>query len=81
MKPHPELVRRAIDSMHADPAQSALVGDSVTDVDAARIAHVRTIGYANKPGKRDRLAGAGASAVVDSMTELATLTARTPAPD
>jgi beta-phosphoglucomutase-like phosphatase (HAD superfamily) len=27
MKPHPELVRRAIDAMHADPAGSALVGD------------------------------------------------------
>jgi hypothetical protein len=36
-----------------------------------RAAGVRTIGYANKPGKRDRLTDAGADIVIDSMQALA----------
>ena len=32
----------------------------VTDVQGARLARVHSIGYANKPGKRERLSEAGA---------------------
>lgn len=80
MKPSPELLHQALRALHAEPAASVLVGDSTTDVDAAQAADVRTIGYANKPGKAARMHAAGVAVVVDSMTDLATLTARTPAP-
>jgi phosphoglycolate phosphatase len=55
-----------------------MVGDSTTDVHAARAAGVRAIGYANKPGKRERLARAGADAIVTDMASLVSaLPART----
>jgi phosphoglycolate phosphatase len=47
------------------------VGDSVTDIEAARAAGVRSIGYANKPGKFGQLTAAGADAVVTEMAALA----------
>ncbi|MGR6997287.1 HAD family hydrolase [Yinghuangia aomiensis] len=43
------------------------IGDAVRDVEAGHAAGVQTIGYANKPGKGERLATAERSAVVDSM--------------
>jgi phosphoglycolate phosphatase-like HAD superfamily hydrolase len=49
-------------------------------VQAAQAASVRTLGYANKPGTDERLRLAGADVVVSSMTSLAELTGRTPAP-
>ena len=48
------------------------VGDSVSDVEAASAA---CVGYANKPGKYERLAAAGASLVVDDIRGLAGVTA------
>lgn len=79
MKPDPELLHQALRALRTDPASSVLVGDSTTDVDAARAASVRTIGYANKPDKDTRLRAAGVDAVADSMSDLATLTAQIPA--
>jgi len=32
------------------PKECTLVGDSVTDIEGARLASVQSIGYANKPG-------------------------------
>ncbi|WP_234361448.1 HAD family hydrolase [Plantactinospora sp. BB1] len=45
-----------------------LVGDSLSDIQAARAAGVVAIGYANKPGKRERFGAA--DAVIDSMADL-----------
>lgn len=68
MKPDPYPVLAALRELDAEPADCVLVGDSATDVEAAHAAGVAAIGYANKPGKRGRLAAA--DAVVDSMAEL-----------
>ncbi|MFI6158567.1 HAD family hydrolase [Micromonospora haikouensis] len=70
MKPDPYPVLAALRELAAEPADCVLVGDSATDVEAAHAAGVAAIGYANKPGKRARLAAA--DAVVDSMAELVT---------
>ncbi|MGY3517861.1 HAD family hydrolase [Micromonospora sp. PTRAS2] len=70
MKPDPYPVLAALRELAAEPADCVLVGDSTTDVEAAHAAGVAAIGYANKPGKRARLAAA--DAVVDSMAELVT---------
>jgi HAD superfamily hydrolase (TIGR01549 family) len=71
LKPHPFLLERGLIAAAASPATTTFIGDSVTDIEAGRTAGVRTLGYANKPGKRQRLTDAGADVVIDSMCELA----------
>lgn len=71
MKPDPYLITRTVDFLDADVATCALVGDSDTDVEAAHVAGMPCIGYANKPGKREGLTEAGADTIIDRMTDLA----------
>lgn len=71
LKPSDHLIRRVLDALNTVPATTALVGDSTTDVDAGRAAGVAVIGYANKPGKVESLAIAGAGTVIGSMFDLA----------
>jgi HAD superfamily hydrolase (TIGR01509 family) len=68
MKPNPHLLEAALFDLDVPAAAAVFIGDSVTDVEAAIAAGVAPIGYANKPGKSERLIAAGAVAVVDSMT-------------
>ena len=70
LKPSPQLVERALGALDADTAASVLVGDSVTDIAAADRARILSIGFANKPGKREKLAHAGATVVIDDMSRL-----------
>jgi phosphoglycolate phosphatase-like HAD superfamily hydrolase len=67
LKPNPHLVQRAVAGLDAEADGSVLVGDSPSDMVAGQRAGVATIGYANKPGKRERLIAAGAHGVVDSF--------------
>jgi phosphoglycolate phosphatase len=71
LKPSPHLIVEAIRGLAADPAATALVGDSFTDIEAAHLAGVGSIGYANKPGKRDRMIQLRSGAVIASMADLA----------
>jgi len=71
LKPRPHLLHQAITAAHADPAACTLVGDQVSDIDAARQAGTHSIGYANAPGKLDTFANAGADAIVTSLAPLA----------
>lgn len=74
MKPDPTPISKAVAGLGGEPGQAVLVGDSVTDIQGARRAGVRSIGYANKPGKRGRLLTAGADVVVegrDGMRDIA----------
>ena len=45
----------------------------MSDVQAARLASIHSIGYANQPGKRERFTqvGAEAGAIIDSLADLA----------
>lgn len=70
MKPNPRLLLDAMSASGAAPAHCIFVGDAVRDVEAGHAAGVRTIGYANKPGKREALEAAGAVVVVDRMDEI-----------
>jgi len=70
LKPNPHLISQTARALNAESRECTLVGDSVTDVQAARLASVQSIGYANKPGKRERLAAAGAGAVINSLADL-----------
>ncbi|MGK5520751.1 HAD family hydrolase [Micromonospora sp. URMC 107] len=70
MKPDPFPVLAAVRELGAEPQDCVLVGDSVSDIEAAHAAGVAAIGYANKPGKRERFGAA--DAVIDSMADLVT---------
>ncbi|MFD7729559.1 HAD family hydrolase [Kitasatospora phosalacinea] len=71
MKPSPRLLLEAMGDGEDRAADFVFVGDAVRDVEAGLAAGVSTIGYANKPGKRERLEAAGALVVVDSMESIA----------
>ena len=71
LKPSPHLIEKAVQALNADPAATALVGDSITDIEGARLAGVASIGYANKTGKYERMTAAQAGAVVTTLADLA----------
>lgn len=76
LKPSPHLIEAAVSKLDTDSAAATLVGDSITDIQAARLAGVNSIGYANKPGKYKQMTAERAGAVINSMSNLA-LTLRT----
>lgn len=67
LKPNPYLLRRASVNLRLLTNTTTFVGDSRTDIDAARSAQLQTIGYANKPAKVQVLSEAGATLVVTSL--------------
>ncbi|MEU3060191.1 HAD family hydrolase [Streptomyces subrutilus] len=71
MKPSPYPLLTAASSFGVAPGATVLVGDSVTDIEAAHAAGARSIGYANKQPKRASLKVAGADVVVLGMQEVA----------
>jgi phosphoglycolate phosphatase len=71
MKPNPHFVLQALRQVGATCQSAVMIGDSETDIVSARAAGVPSIGYANKPGKEQRLYRAGADAIVTTMRDLA----------
>jgi phosphoglycolate phosphatase-like HAD superfamily hydrolase len=71
LKPNDHLIRLALTKVQAAPNSTTLIGDSVSDIEAAKSAGIGSIGYANKPTKQRYLEAAGADAIVDSMTQIA----------
>jgi phosphoglycolate phosphatase len=70
LKPHPHLIIQAVKELGGAPADCVLIGDSVSDIEGACNAGTHSIGYANKPGKLERLTKAGADIVITRMAEL-----------
>jgi HAD superfamily hydrolase (TIGR01509 family) len=60
MKPNPRPLLEALTALDAKPDDAVLIGDSLTDIQAAQAAHVRVIAYANRPHKTVELADADA---------------------
>jgi HAD superfamily hydrolase (TIGR01549 family) len=71
MKPNPEPILTAVSALGASSRSCALIGDSVTDIQAARAAGVRSIAYVNKPAKAEKLDAVRPDATIESMAELA----------
>ena len=71
MKPSPYLLERATRALEVQPTSCVFIGDQTSDIEAGRAAGTPTIGYANKPGKADSLAAAGADVVIETMTSVA----------
>ena len=70
LKPNPFLLECGLTAAGGEKTGAIFVGDSVTDVEAGRAAGIPTIGYANKPGKQERLTEAGADVVIATMGAL-----------
>jgi phosphoglycolate phosphatase len=71
MKPSPHLIQNATKALRVQTAACIFIGDQTSDMEAGRAAGAHTVGYANKPGKADALAVAGADVVVAKMNEVA----------
>jgi beta-phosphoglucomutase-like phosphatase (HAD superfamily) len=71
MKPDPHSLLLASSELETPPRYCMLIGDSVTDVQAAKAVGERSIGFANKPGKERALSEAAADVVVTAMAALA----------
>jgi phosphoglycolate phosphatase len=71
MKPSPHLIELAAQALAVRVADCIFIGDQPSDIEAGRTAGCRTVGYANKPGKANVLATAGADAVTEAMTQVA----------
>ena len=70
LKPSPHLLHEAMNALAATPDDSVMVGDSASDIDAARAAGVAVIAFANKPTKRQDLALLQPDAIVSRMHDL-----------
>jgi phosphoglycolate phosphatase len=66
LKPRPFLVNEAINAL-CKPTRCTLVGDSVTDIQAAHAARIRSIGYANRSDKIAELSNMRPAAITTSM--------------
>ncbi|MFJ9798385.1 HAD family hydrolase [Streptomyces sp. NPDC101145] len=71
MKPNPFPLITAAEQMHMDVTNCTLIGDSLTDIQAAHATGTTAIGYANKPHKADLFAEAQADAITDDMHAIA----------
>ena len=68
MKPHPALVKQALNEVAAGPERSMLIGNSPSDIEAASAAGVASIGFLDRPTKRRCMATA--TALVTNLAEL-----------
>lgn len=71
MKPHPHIVKLALEATWANARSTVLIGDSVSDIEVAQATGIRSIGYAKTQQRGAELRAAGADAVTDSMARLA----------
>lgn len=72
LKPDPHLLLQAAANLEALPATCTLLGDSVTDVEAAHRAGTRSIAFANRPDKRNALVAAHPGAIISSLLDVVT---------
>ncbi|WP_326945742.1 HAD-IA family hydrolase [Amycolatopsis sp. NBC_01307] len=70
LKPSPFLLRQAMAETGTSPGDCVMIGDSVTDIEAAQAAGTKVIAYANKPGKRQRFEELSPDGVVESLVDL-----------
>ncbi|MER5964749.1 HAD-IA family hydrolase [Streptomyces sp. NPDC002057] len=71
MKPNPFPLITAAEQMHIDVTSCTLIGDSLTDIQAAHAAGATVIGYANKPHKTDQFTEAQADVITEDMQAIA----------
>lgn len=70
-KPDPSMIRQAMAETGTEAADTVMVGDTVFDIEMARLAGVHSIGVAWGYHAEDELMDAGASLLVSDSRELA----------
>jgi HAD superfamily hydrolase (TIGR01549 family) len=70
LKPNPHLLYEALAELSVMPENAAFVGDSATDILAARAASVVSIAYANKPDKATIFAAEHPAVLITEMAQL-----------
>ncbi|GGM25144.1 hydrolase [Streptomyces fumigatiscleroticus] len=70
LKPDPHGLNSALTAMSAAPSDALLIGDAVSDHEAARRAGVAFLGYARNERKAELLREAGARVVVRSLNQV-----------
>lgn len=70
LKPNPHLITYALESRVAALGEAVMVGDSITDIEAARRAGIPVIALTNKSEKIARLQRAAPDALIISMRAL-----------
>jgi HAD superfamily hydrolase (TIGR01509 family) len=71
MKPNPFPLIAAAEQMQIDITSCTLIGDSLTDIEAAHAAGATAIGYANKPHKAGLFSEAQADVITENMRDIA----------
>ena len=66
MKPHPDCVHRALRHLALPASDCLLIGDQLTDLEAARSAGTGFLGLTHHPGRALRMVQGGADAVLAS---------------
>jgi phosphoglycolate phosphatase len=69
-KPHPGMVLQALGEAGVKAKDAIMIGDTEFDVEMARAADVRAVAVSWGYHRPDRLHGAGASLIVNDMSEL-----------
>ncbi|MEX2628904.1 MAG: HAD-IA family hydrolase [Tistlia sp.] len=69
-KPHPGMLRRAMDEVGCNPCETVLIGDTTFDIEMAQNAGTLSLGVSWGYHAPEELLAAGASAVLGSMAEL-----------
>ncbi|MBW5426267.1 HAD-IA family hydrolase [Streptomyces sp. BG9H] len=70
LKPDPDSLHRALRGLGARPAEAVMIGDTVTDLRAARKAKVLFAGYARDERKAAPLREAGAELILSTLGPL-----------
>lgn len=70
-KPCPQMIQEIMDEFCVSPAETLMIGDSLTDIEMAKLAGVDAIGVDFYHQHRTELLAAGALAVFDDYMELA----------
>ncbi|MEU6348719.1 HAD-IA family hydrolase [Streptomyces sp. NPDC047072] len=72
MKPHPDCVNRAVSRLSLDPTDCVLVGDQLTDLQAAQEARTPFLGITPDRSRAEKMVEYGATAVVTSYEPVLT---------
>jgi HAD superfamily hydrolase (TIGR01509 family) len=70
MKPDATCLTECLAQLRTTADRCVFVGDSLTDIQAARALGMPVIGFANSPGKAATFSAAGANAVISNVAEL-----------
>ena len=70
MKPNPVTIYEAIREIDVKPNSCVLIGDSPSDIEAAKCAGVLSVGFVKNDSRKLPLRAAGADALIESMGEL-----------